>query len=293
MLRFTGQADDEAIAINIPYRAIYDEELTLALADAITILVRAIGAARIEDISADVEEVRWMKEFLLGFSTLAVGEARSIIMLLSDGLSRHSRVHVRSLFEYELRVKLLTEDPRRALVFRDSVAYEMRKVGTELGGSKEKVEREIAETLGVEDASTVVGGKESGAFGGTVRTQMKNEVWPEKRYFGSFAGMSWVSHGSVLAIREISRAVDGAGSGLLSRAANDGNGNDWLHHGCWILLKLAGHIEKHFGVPMPDAQSVAARVIRANKRLGIISEEQERAAVEALAAHQERRTETL
>ena len=41
------------------------------------------------------------------------------------------------------------------------MAYEMRRIGSELGGSNEKVEREVAETLGVEDASTVVGGKES------------------------------------------------------------------------------------------------------------------------------------
>ena len=88
--------------------------------------------------------------------------------------------------------------------------------------------------------------KESDALGGSVRNQMQNEIWPEKRYFGSFAGMSWISHGSVLARREISRAVESAGSDLLNRAADDGNGNDWRHHAGWIVLKLAGYIEKYF-----------------------------------------------
>ena len=88
--------------------------------------------------------------------------------------------------------------------------------------------------------------KESDALGGSVRNQMRNEISPQKRYFGSFAGMSWISHGSVLALREISRTVDSAGPDLLHRAADDGNGNDWLHHAGWIVLKLVGSIQEHF-----------------------------------------------
>lgn len=283
MLRFTGSPHNEPIAVNIAYRAVYDERLTLALADAIGVLVRAIGIARGHYLSGDKEALRWLKEFLIGFSILAVGEARSIILLLGDGLSRHARVHVRSLFEYELRVKLLTADPTRALKFRDAIAFEMRKVGREVGASKETIEREIGETLGVDDSSKVSGMKESDALGGSVRNQMQNEIWPEKRYFGSFAGMSWISHGSVLALREISRAVESAGPDLLNRAADDGNGNDWLHHAGWILLKLAGYVEKYFEFSLDSVEAVAARLVAANERLGIISKEQEKAATDALA----------
>lgn len=284
MIRFTGQPHSEPISINIPYRAVCDEELTLALADAITVLVRAIGFARGQDISGDAAGVRWVKEFLLGFSILAVGEARSVIMLLSDGLCRNARVHMRALFEYELRTKLLIEDPQRALAFRDSVAFELRKLGRGMSVPSEVVESQIAQVLGIDDPSTVVGCKESGVFGGTARAQMQNEIWPEKRYFGSFAGMSWISHGSILAIREVSAAVEGAGPDLLARATDDGNGNDHLHHAAWIMLKFAGWIQEHFHAQMPEAEAVAARIIAANERLGIISKEQESAAAEALAA---------
>jgi hypothetical protein len=284
MLRFTGSPHNEPIVVNVAYRAVYDEQLTLALADAIGVLTRAIGIARGQDVSDEQEALRWMKEFLIGFALLAVGEARSIILLLGDGLSRHARVHVRSLFEYELRVKFLTANPTRALAFRDSLAFEMRSVGRELGASRETVEREIGETLGVADPSKVVGTKESDALGGSVRNQMRNEVWPQKRYFGSFAGMSWISHGSVLALREISRAVESAASDLLHRAADDGNGNDWLHHAGWIILKLAGSIQEHFKFRLQGVEEVAARLIAANERLGVISKEQERAAADALAA---------
>jgi hypothetical protein len=286
MIRFTGYTHDEPIPVNIPYRAVYDEELTLALGDAIGALVCAVGAARGKDLSDDPEELRWMKEFLIGFALLAIGEARSVIMLLSDGLSRHARVHMRALFEYELRVKLLAKEPRRALEVRDSIAFEMRKVGYGLGGSPETTEQQIAEALGITDASKIIGTKESDAFGGTVRSQMKDEIWPERRYFGSFAGMSWVSHGSILAIREVSRAVRDAGSDLLRCAADDGNGNDWLHHAAWILLKLTGLTQEHFGIEVPGAQAAAARLVRANQRLGIVTKAHEAAAEDALAARQ-------
>ena len=283
MISFTGYTHQEPISVNIPYRAFYDEELTLALADSINALVYAIGAARGQDLSKDPEDLRWMKEFLVGFALLAIGEARSVIMLLSDGLSRHARVHVRSLFEYELRVKLLANNPGRALEFRDSVAYEMRNVGQALGSSTELIEAQIAEALGLADASKVIGKKESAAFGGQVRTQMQDEIWPEKRYFGSFAGMSWVSHGSILAIREIARAVRDRGPDLLRRAGDDGNGNNWLHHAAWILLKLAATIQEHFAIEVQGIDAVAARIVAANERLGIVSKAHEAAAAAALA----------
>ncbi|MFZ0574580.1 MAG: hypothetical protein WAM02_07860, partial [Candidatus Cybelea sp.] len=103
------------------------------------------------------------------------------------------------------------------------------------------------------------------------------------------AGMSWISHGSVLALREISRAVESAGPDLLHRAADDGNGNDWLHHAGWIVLKLAGSIQEHFKFSLPGVEAVAARLIAANQRLGVISKEQERATADALAARREAR----
>jgi hypothetical protein len=291
MLRFTGNRHNDPIAVNIAYRAVYDEGLTFALADAIAVLVRAIGTVRGLDISSDPEDLRWTKEFLIGFALLAVGEARSLIVLLGDSLSRNARVHLRSLSEYELRVKLLTHDPKRALAFRDSVAFELRRVGRELGASKEVIEREIAEALGISDPSRIAGAKESDAFGGSVRNQMQGEIWPDKRYFGSFAGLSWISHGSILALREISRAIDSAGSDLLSRAADDGHGNDWLHHAGWIVLKLAGSIEEQFKFAVDGVDRAAARLIAANRRLGIISSEQEQRAWDAIEANKKGRNE--
>jgi hypothetical protein len=45
-----GNRNDERVAINIPYRDVYDEELTLALADSITFSLCAIESARRQDV---------------------------------------------------------------------------------------------------------------------------------------------------------------------------------------------------------------------------------------------------
>ena len=168
----------------------------------------------------------------------------------------------------------------------------MRKVGQGLGAATETIECQIAEALGITDASTIIGERESAAFGGTVRAQMQNEVHPEKRYFGSLAGMGWVSHGSVLAIRELARSVRDAGPDLLRRAVDDENGNDWLHHAAWIMLKLAGLLQLRFGIEVQGMQTAAARIIAANDRLGIISKAQEAAAADALAKHETKKSKS-
>jgi hypothetical protein len=46
---------------------------------------------------------------------------------------------------------------------------------------------------------------------------------------------------------------------------------------CWlVVLKLAGSIQEHFKFSLPGVEAVAARLIAANQRLGVISKEQER-----------------
>lgn len=284
-MKFTGQPKHDKVNVDIPYRATHDEDLSLALIETVRLLASAVGAARGQDISAEPEDVRWSKEFLVGFCLLAIGEARSILLLLSDNLNRHARVHLRSLYEYELRTKKLLQEPQRALAFRDSIAYEMRQIGVQLNGSMDLLEAEIAETLGVEDSASIVGSKENAAFGGPVRNQMKDEVAPEKRYVGTFAWASLVSHGSILALRELSGAVSGAREDLLKRASVDNKENVLLYNACWLLLWFSGKLHEQFGVAVPGIKEVADRIVAINKRLGLISAAQESAARRALQEH--------
>jgi hypothetical protein len=290
MLKFTGQAQHDGIDILIPYRETHDVQLTHALTRAMKVLATAVQVARGQDLSAESEDRRWMKEFLVGFGLLGIGEARSILLLLSDNLSRHARVHLRSLYEYELKSKSLIRDPSRALKFRDALAYEMRTVAAQTGGAfAGLIEQQIAEALGVRDSRGVIGSKESEAFGGTARNQMKDEPWPEKRYVGTFAWPSMVSHGSILVMRELARSVDGVGSDVLSRAVKDGHGNDILYQAGLLIVKLSLNLGEQFGVNVAQVNEVMAELIAANQRLGLISLEQEAAAEKALVEHSTRR----
>jgi hypothetical protein len=285
MLRFTGQPEHEKVLIGIQYRPTQDHELTTALIQAIQVLVTAVGEARVRDISGEPESERWLKEFLLGFSLLTVGEARSLLLLLGDNLNRHARVHLRSIYEYELRAKILLKDPAKALAFRDSLAYEMREAFRHLSAQSEAVNQQIAVALGVNDASTTVGAKESVAFGGTVRDQMRDEIAPEKRYAGTFAWASRVSHGSILALHELWRAVDGSRSDLLFRATSDEKGNDLLYYVLWPVLWFAGALHEKFGVRVSGLEDTIKRALDANQRLNIVSSEHEAATVEAREKH--------
>jgi hypothetical protein len=285
MLKFTSQPRHETVDIQIPYRATQDEELTETLIEAIGILVAAIGSARGQDISGDPEDLRWTKEFLVGFALLAIGEARSMLLLLSDNLNRHARVHLRSMYEYELRVKILLADPKKGLMFRDSLAYEMRDLCKRLGGSMEAINKEIAESLGIDDTTQIVGAKEKDAFGGSVRNQMKDEIAPEQRYIGTFAWASLVSHGSILSLRELARVTQGATNDLLARSAEDDKGNVLLYNASWLTLGFAGNLYSKFGVSIAGMEMVANKIIAINKRLTIVSPEQEDRALKARAAH--------
>lgn len=229
-MKFTGQPPHNKIDVTIAYREFTDADLTDIFVKAITMLVQAVGAARVKDTSADTEAKRWAKEFLVGYGLLAIGEARSILLLFSDRLNIHARIHLRSLYEYELKIKLLLEDDEKVLKFRDAFAYEMRDFAAKLGKTPSEIDAEIERVLGIDDASRVTGTKERDALGGNVKEQMKGELQPEVRYLGTFAWASQVSHGSVLALHELAKATDGKTNDLLFYASSDAKGNALLYY---------------------------------------------------------------
>jgi hypothetical protein len=190
------------------------------------------------------------------------------------------------LYEYQLRSNLLLADHDRALAFRDALAFEMRAFSTLLGRSADSINQDIAVSLGVIDASGIVGAKEKDSFGGSVRSQMKEELSPEKRYVGTFAWASLFSHGSILALKELSEATTGATNDLLLKATEDAHGNDLLYHACWLVLWFAGQLHEEIGVGVPDLDRISKNIISCNNRLGIVSAAQEEA-IEKL--RQERR----
>lgn len=275
-MKFTGQPQHDKLNINVSYRDVYqDAELIAAFVAAIKVLATAVGAARIKDISNEPEAKRWAREFLVGYGLLALGEARSMLLLFSDGLNMHARIHLRSLYEYELKVKLLLEDDSKVLAFRDAFAYELRDFGKRLGKTPQEIDAEIERALGIDDASAITGAKEKQALGGTVKEQMKDELQPETRYLGTFAWTSQVSHGSVLALHELARATDGKTDDLLSIAATDNKGNALLYYALWVILQFTVLLERGFKISIPDVKDLIDRATNINLRLRIVTPEQE------------------
>jgi hypothetical protein len=182
-VKFSGQPRHEKVDVNIKYRDVFqDAELVDIYVKAVTMLALAVGAARIKDTFEDSEAQRWVKEFLIGYGLLTIGEARSILLLFSDGLNVHARIHFRALFEYQHKITLLLGNDKRVLAFRDSLAFELRAFAKRLGKTPEEIETEIGRVLGVDNPASVVGTKESAALGGDVKSQMKDDLLPEQRY---------------------------------------------------------------------------------------------------------------
>jgi hypothetical protein len=275
-VKFSGQPRHEKVDVSIKYRDVFqDAELVDIYVKAVTMLALAVGAARIKDTSGDSEAQRWAKEFLIGYGLLTVGEARSILLLYSDGLNVHARIHFRALFEYQHKITLLLGDDKRVLAFRDSLAFELRAFAKRLGKSPEEIETEIGRVLSVDNPASVVGTKESVALGGDVRSQMKNDLLPEQRYLGTFAWTSQTNHGSILALYELSKATDGKQDDVLVHAASDNKSNDLLYDSLWVVFQFILVIERDFGIGVPGVDDLVQRALKVNERLKFSTPEHE------------------
>jgi len=91
---------------------------------------------------------------------------------------------------------------------------------------------------------------------------------------GTFAWASQVSHGSILALRELARETENATSDLLLRATDDDKGNVLLYHACWLILWFAASLHDECGAPIPGYEMLSNRINAANERLNIVSPQQ-------------------
>ena len=288
-MKFTGQPKHQEIDMSIMHRAAYqDAELVEIFVEAILLLAKAVGAGRVMDTSGDGDAEQWAKEFLVGYGLLAIGEARSLLLLLCDGLNLNARVHFRSLYEYQLKITLLLDDEEKVLAFRDAFAYEMRDFATKLGKAPEEIDAEIERVLGIDDASVVTGTRENKALGGTVKEQMKSDLQPEARYLTTFSWASQVSHGSVLALNELAKVTDGKANDFITVSTLDKKGNDLLYDALWVIFQFVVLIEQEFSIGIPGSDDLIKRANDLNTRLKIFTPEQE-AAVKRLREEKRKR----
>lgn len=288
-LKFTGQPRPDRIDFRLSYPTGYlDVDLAETVEDALRALAIAIREARSYDISSETDDERAVREAMLGFGILTFNEARAFLIVAGAGLDRHARIHYRSIMEYEFRLKRILEDPTRAKAFFDAFVHELRKLADDLEQmDEEAIDREIESTMGVPASSLSTGPEKKALFGksGDVKTAMKELPYGNRRYVGTFSWPSQVSHGSIMALREVARSIAGAGSDFLDLAGRDGYGNRLAYSIIWNILSLANHIAIRFDFGLlAYVEPVTKRAIAANERLGIISKEQEKNATDLMAA---------
>lgn len=278
-LRFSGQkpvAGQILFPVSHP-TGYLDDALSAAFIDAVKVLVSAIGSARIRANPGSTAAEKALAEILIGFGLLAANEARAFIIVAGAGLDRHARIHFRSIMEYEFRVRRLLEDPQRAKDFVDAYAHEARTFARDLETVDESaMEEEIERVLGSAEGGT---GPEKRALfgkGGQVKQAMSELPDGGRRYVGTFGWPSQISHGSIMALREIARAIDGVGGEFLESASRDGYGNRLAYNLIWALLHLADQIAARFLIPIAEQRDpVVINAMAINDRLGIISKDEE------------------
>jgi hypothetical protein len=195
------------------------------LKDSLGLLARVAGTARNRPEADAVNSVG--ARCVLGLSILAIGEAQAALVLLSAGLDRPGRVHLRSLYEYGVRADLVSGDPQTAQRFLAAAAHEAKRLGTDMGLAPDRIQQVI-------DAYTIPGvatGREADALGGSMKAIVRAQTAVAK-YAMYFAWPSLMSHGSILALHEVSRAIAGSGANFPAAAVTDGTGNAKSATGC-------------------------------------------------------------
>lgn len=286
MLRFTGQRQSpDPLKFTLSHPTGYlDDEIAETLGDALKALLLAIGRARTEHIEVLGDAEKAVREALLGFGILAFNETRAFLIVAGAGLDRHARIHFRSVMEYELRVRRILELPERAINFFDAFAHEIRKTAQDLEVADEvAIENEIVAVLGKSVHQTASEKKALYGKSGDVKSAMSELPAGGKRYVGTFAWPSQVAHGSVLALRDIAKATEGAGSDFMDVAGRDGYGDRLAYIMIWTVLYFANLIaQRLLGGSLQMTEQIIDRTLEINRRLRIVTEEQERRYAEVL-----------
>lgn len=233
-----------------------DQDALDILKDSLGLLARVAGTARNRPETDTVDSVG--ARCVLGLSILAIGEAQAALVLLSAGLDRPGRVHLRSLYEYGVRADLVSGDPQTAQRFLAAAAHEAKRLGTDMGLAPDRVQQVI-------DAYTIPGvaaGREADALGGTMKAIVRAQT--DVAYYAMyFAWPSLMSHGSILALHEVSRAIAGSGANFPAAAVTDGTGNANLLQAAVAVHSLTFKLCKVFGI-RHLAQELANLIQRAD-----------------------------
>ena len=199
-----------------------DPEALELLKSTIGLLAQAVGSARIRrELPNPVKDKAF--RCVVGFGALGISEGQACLLLFSASLDRSARIHLRSLYEYNVRARLVS-NPEIAVNFLAAAAYEVNEIGSAMGYSDEAIASAISRFALPPDAKP---GKEGRALGGTMKKIIEQRSGA-KEYAGFFAFPSQMSHGSILALHEVANAVAGKGAEFPAYVISDGRSNEGL-----------------------------------------------------------------
>lgn len=270
-MRFTGQPD-LGDRLDIPVLLSderHDPDLREGYVLAIQTLAIVAALARRANLQALPEAKRWALECLLCYGILAIGEARSLVILEAARLNIHARIHFRALNEYDARSHVILNDEAKALQFRDSLAYELRELGKKLGQDETAVETTIAASLGA-NSRTIKGGMEKSVFGSARDAVPDSGIPRDVRYATAFAYPGHVAHGSIIALKNLAVSIDGRGADFIEAAATDDMSEHMLYTAAWFALHFAESIAAYFDLGFPPQRNTAISAMQAvAPRVGI------------------------
>jgi len=178
---------------------------------------------------------------------MAMSEARALLALVSIGLERSARIHSRSLHEYAFRANLVLADAETAHRFKIAAAREMKKYAGWFKLDDARVEE--AEKRYLQDADVgQEAQREQEALGGDMASLMRKATGDDTHYASTFGYPSLFSHGSILALYEVSEAVAGRGEDFADAVFRDGLGADALLDASIVVLQIVLLLVKAMGI---------------------------------------------
>lgn len=221
------------------------------LGDSIRLLDKCVAAARGHKGYSSDKKRDAALNLGLGFGLLAMSESRALLALVSLGLERSARIHFRSLHEYAFRATLVFDAPEVAHDFKIAAARETEKYArwfkVDDARLKSAKERYLADAEPGE-----VPKKEQEALGGDMASLMRKKTGDDTTYAGTFGYPSLFSHGSILALYEVSESTAGRGADFVAFLLRDGQGSIMLLDGTSKILEISLQLIKNFSIGALD-----------------------------------------
>lgn len=191
-------------------------------------LVGAFQTARTLKVPDD-EKRNAVHQLTVATAALAIAEARTLLMLVTAGFTASSRVHLRALGEYSLRVQFFKADPNTALrVYRSFVAAQVEML--KHLDADDDLTRKVHEFFAAASEKT----PDQRLTGGLVKRD-PGTVPIRKHEWGFWS--KW-SHGDILALGEVSNRILRGQGDLLERISDAGEPNFFLVRGTVFLLMI-------------------------------------------------------